>query len=69
MTERKTADIDASRKRLNVPADYQWSECAAGCGDIVWHPPLEVLHATAKPVVIICSAECALVVALQAGRS
>lgn len=56
---RSIADIEASRTRLGIPADYQWSECAAGCGDIVWHPPMDVLQAASMPFLLACSAACA----------
>jgi hypothetical protein len=60
MSGRNPADIEASRKRLKIPADYQWSECAAGCGDVVWHPPMDAFQAATMPFVMTCSATCAM---------
>lgn len=61
MSERNAADIEASRKRLSIPDGYQWSECEAECGDVAWHPPMDVLvlQAAGKPILLVCSAACA----------
>jgi hypothetical protein len=58
--EHSAAAIEASRRRLNIPADYDWSDCAGNCGDIVWHPPLDAEQAASAPFIMACSAACAM---------
>lgn len=61
MSEKHSAAaIEESRKRLNIPSDYVWSDCAAGCGDIVWHPPMDAPQAVTMPFLMTCSAACAM---------
>lgn len=52
--KRDPADLEASRQRLNIPDGWLWSECAANCGDIVWHPELAPMG-----VLAVCSNRCA----------
>jgi hypothetical protein len=60
MSDERIAAIEESRKRLNIPADYEWSECAADCGDVVWHPPMNAQQAASAPFIMTCSAACAM---------
>lgn len=46
--------VEASRKRLGLPDDYEWYSCAAECGDIVWVPP----GTGDQPIAPVCSAGC-----------
>lgn len=48
------AEIEASRVRMNVPADWQWFMCANRCGEVVWVPP----DAGDLPLSIVCSDAC-----------
>lgn len=48
--------IEASRQKLGIPADWSWTFCAGQCGDIVWMPPEIMDIAKVAPV---CSALCA----------
>jgi hypothetical protein len=32
-------ELAESKARLNIPDDWEWYDCQAGCGDVVWCPP------------------------------
>lgn len=54
MTPPDDSVIEASRRRLRIPSDWQWFSCSNECGDIVWCPP-QVGDIRVAP---ICSADC-----------
>jgi hypothetical protein len=51
--------LAASRRRLNIPDDWVWYECANECGDIVWCAPGAIDDRMSLPVKPTCSASCA----------
>jgi hypothetical protein len=58
--KRDPAQIEASRERLGIAPDWSWQECEAGCGDIVWLPPVAIeMREQGRSVVFACTAECA----------
>lgn len=58
--QRSAAALEESRRRLGIPANYEWSECAGGCGDVAWHQPMDELKAKGVPFIISCSSACAM---------
>lgn len=57
MSHHTVDQIEAARMRVGVPLDFEYADCAAECGDIVFFAPgILQDHPKIKPV---CSAECA----------
>lgn len=50
--------IEESRRRLNIDPTWEWSHCQAGCGEIVWHPPVDESDTTST--IFVCSAACVM---------